>query len=248
MQIGEAFRETGVVTLRSAFDIDAAAFLRSMIWRHIEQRTPARLDDPDTWAFEGNFGLREVEDRDVWHAVHNGPSVMAALDEIFEGRRVATPPAPQVLLSFPANGPWKLPTGWHIDVGFELPTFPVFAVKMFALLETVEPGGGGTLLLEGSHRLLEPFAKLEGGPLRRGDDERLLESDDYLTSLRRGGGNRSLLNRPVEVHGVPVCPVEITGDAGDVVLTHMQVWHCPSPNTTSRPRQMLGNAFRPELG
>jgi ectoine hydroxylase-related dioxygenase (phytanoyl-CoA dioxygenase family) len=37
--------------------------------------------------------------------------------------------------------------------------------------------------------------------------------------------------------------VEVTGRAGDVVLTHMQVSHSPSPNTTTRPRQMIGASF-----
>lgn len=78
-------------------------------------------------------------------------------------------------------GPWEMPSGWHIDFGTDQPTWPVPAVKLFALLDTVEPAGGGTLLLFGSHRLVERLAEANGGPVDPWDHEaRPLESDPYL--------------------------------------------------------------------
>jgi hypothetical protein len=45
-----------------------------------------------------------------------------------------------------------------MDCGFEEPTWPVSGVKLFAFFDDVDPEGGGTLLLSGSHRLVERYA------------------------------------------------------------------------------------------
>ena len=226
------FRDDGVVILRGAFSAEAVV-LREMLWRHIESTTPVRFHDPATWAFDGHVGLRAIEERSIWHPVHGSKPVVDALAAIFGAGGWTPPGPPHLLVSFPVSRPWSMPAGqWHVDFGHDRPTWPVDAVKMFALLDTVEPGGGGTLLLQGGHRLVE----------RAGlGDRELFDSDPYLKRLNAGGAGRDVLGETVEVHGVPICPVEVTGEAGDVVLTHMQVFHSPAPNVSSRPRQMLGN-------
>jgi ectoine hydroxylase-related dioxygenase (phytanoyl-CoA dioxygenase family) len=157
--------------------------------------------------------------------------------------------ASEVLLSFPTEEPWCLPAGWHIDYGWDLPTWPVFAVKMFALLDDVEPEGGGTLLLKGSHRLVERLAEHYGRPVDPwAHDERPLQSVPAVRDFLAGLGTRAQLGAPMEAFGVELCPVEVSGQAGDIVITHMHVFHSPAPNATSRPRQMLGNSFRAKSG
>lgn len=220
------FEDEGFVVLRGAFSQEDAGLSREMIWRHIESSSPVRFADPGTWEYDGNFGLRAVEERAVWHAVHTNESVRAALDELFGPGEWSPPGPPQVLLTFPEAGPWRMPSGWHVDFGDDDPVWPVSAVKMFALLDAVEPAGGGTLLLAGSH-LIDT-----------------IEPADFTSGLLAGGGDRDLLGVATEVKGVTTTPVEITGDAGDIFLTHMRVFHSPAPNVTSRPRQMLANAFR----
>lgn len=243
--VDASFRDDGVVVLRSAFSADDAAFLRDQVWHHIETTTTVRRDDAATWNSDGNFALRAVEQRSIWSAVHSSSPALDALDAIFGVEGWAPPGPPQILLSFPTEGPWEMPGGWHVDFGTDRPTWPVPAVKMFALLDTVEPAGGGTLLLCGSHRLVERLAEMNGGPVDPWDDaSRPLESDPYLRRLLAGGDDRALIDAPAEAHGVPLRPVEISGEPGDVVLTHMQVFHSPAPNTSTRPRQMLGNAIR----
>lgn len=244
-EVGTAFRRDGVVILRSAFSDDAAAFLRDQIWRHIERETTVRLNQRSSWKFDGNFGLRAVESRDIWHALHANPGVVRALDELFGPDQWAQPGPPQILLTFPSSAPWRLPSGWHIDFGWDLPTQPVYAVKMFALLDTVEPGGGGPLLLHGSHQLMERLCAIHGQPVDPWDKAAAtFKSGSHMARLIAGGGSRELLDEPFEVDGVPLRAVEVTGDPGDVVLTHMQVFHSPSANVSWRPRQMVGNAIR----
>lgn len=77
------FAEDGIVVLRAAFDAEEAAFLREMLWHHIESTTPVRFDQAETWRFDGHLGLRAVEERSIWHPVHNSPVVVAELDHIF---------------------------------------------------------------------------------------------------------------------------------------------------------------------
>jgi hypothetical protein len=116
---------------------------------------------------------------------------------------------------------------------------------MFALLDNVEPGGGGTLLLHRSHELMEKLRAIHGRPVDPWEASvAAFEPGSYMAQLLAGGGGRELLGEPAAVEGVEVCPVEVTGEPGDIVLTHMQVFHAPGPNVSLRPRQMVGNAFR----
>ena len=242
--LATTFRTDGVVVLRSAFDDGEAAFLREQVWRHIERDTAVRLKDPRSWASETNFGLRAVESRGIWHAVHSNPAVVEALDQVFGPNQWVQHGPPQILLTFPSPSPWRSPSGWHIDFGWDLPTWPVYAVKMFALLDRVEPGGGGTLLLRGSHQLMERLRVVHGHPVDPWDKSAApFATGSYMARLLAGGGNDDLIGVSAEVEGVQVCPVEVTGEPGDIFLTHMQVFHSPSPNVSSHPRQMIGNAF-----
>ena len=231
----ETFREDGVVALRAAFSAGEASEIQAMLWRHIESTTPVRRVAPTTWTFDGHLGLRALEQRNVWHPVHGSGAVTDALDAIFGSGEWKPPAAPHILITFPRSEKWSMPRGqWHIDFGFEHPTWPLFAVKMFALLDDVEPAGGGTLLLKGSHHLVEQAGAAEAA---------FFETDPYLRMLQAGEGGRDVLDTAVEVHGVTLSPFEITGQAGDVFLAHMHVFHSPAPNTREKPRQMIGSTF-----
>ena len=138
-----------------------------------------------------------------------------------------------------------MPRGWHIDFGLDRPTWPVFAAKIFAFFDTVEPGGGGTLVLEGSHRLQERFAAATSQDLATpAAHDEFMHSYEWVERVSRGGTPqhpmRDLIDRWHEVDGVPLRVSELTGEPGDIVLTHMQVLHSPAPNAGTRPRQMMG--------
>lgn len=239
------FQADGFVRFDGAFSTTDAAFLRDMVWRHVESSTSARRSDPTTWGTAANFGLRAVETRNVWSPVLECRALLAALDHIFGVGRWTPPGHPQILLTFPAATPWSWPSGWHIDFGWEDPTFPVGAVKVFALLDTVDEGGGGTMFLEGSHRLVEHLARRHGGPVDPWDrNVRPLAAFPQLSHVLDGGASRTSLGETIDVDGIALRPLEITGEAGDIVVAHIQLFHAPSPNVTARPRQMIGSAVR----
>jgi hypothetical protein len=91
---------------------------------------------------------------------------------------------------------------------------------------------------------MERLRAIHGRPVDPWDGKSVFEPGSYMAQLLAGGGSRELLGEPAEVEDVEVCPVEVTGEPGDIVLTHMQVFHAPGPNVGLRPRQMVGNAFR----
>lgn len=66
---------------------------------------------------------------------------------------------------FPADDRWELPVrGWHFD--FMPASVDPRPVHVFAFLNEVRPRGGGTLVLTGSHRVVEQY-------LRRGEAFRM---------------------------------------------------------------------------
>lgn len=244
VEVATEVAERGAVWLRAASTADELAPLHQMVWRHVEATTPVRLADPTTWSFDGSFGLRRVEERPAWSVLHSNPHVVRALDEILGAGCWEQPTNRQILLTFPTPPPWSMPSGWHVDFACEQPTWPVPAVKLFTLLDRVEPGGGGTVVLLGSHRLVEQMAKGEGAPPDAERVHALLDSHPHLRRLRNGSGDRELLDEEVVVRGVPLRPVELSGDAGDTFVTHIHVFHAPAPNVGDRPRQMVGAAVR----
>ena len=75
-----------------------------------------------------------------------------------------SPPITQFLFTAPSsyvmnhdgrwNGKWEVPRNmWHLDMPRSRSIGPP-GPEMFTFLNKVEPKGGGTLILEGSHRLL----------------------------------------------------------------------------------------------
>jgi hypothetical protein len=157
-------------------------------------------------------------------------------------------PGVQVLFSLPVAGPWVLPDGWHMDCGFEQATWPVFAVKLFAVVDDLGPFGGGTMLLPGVHHLVERYRAGFDRPPGGGKDNwrpflrRHPPLDELLQGSTRADGGRGLVDQRLAVEGVDVDVTEVRGAPGDVVITHLHVFHTASPNTGADPRQMVAKA------
>jgi hypothetical protein len=246
-EIRATFADRGIVRLDGAFTADEAARMRAAMWRHLERRLGVTEHDAESWP-DGWLPVswKPIKRNAAFRAVVESDAVTEALDATFEPSGwEASRSGAQVLFSFPTGEPWTLPAGWHMDCGFERPTWPVFAAKLFAFAGEVGPGGGGTMLLTGSHRLVERYrASVEEPPAGGMENWRPFlrrhpPLGDLLVAGGRPDGGRSLVGQRFVIDDVPVDVVELVGEPGDVVIAHLHVFHAGSPNTSGVPRQMV---------
>jgi len=242
------FAERGIVWLRGAFGADEAARMRRRVWARLA-RLGATEDDPASWAAADVTGLSKAVNRDRVFAALGSRVVRAAVDDLL-GQDAWDPPREwgTILVTFPSHTqPWALPArSWHSDYGWDLDPEPLFGVKVFAFFAEVRPRGGGTLVITGSHRVVARFAAslpprqpYEGHLLGR-----YLRRDDWFRALSCPGDDdpgrpARFMDREHHTDGIAVQIWELTGQPGDVVVTHPWVLHSWSHNTGNYPRMML---------
>jgi hypothetical protein len=234
LDIRERFEATGVVRLRAFTDGQAAA-MRQAIRQHAECQAGSPVLNWQGLGRNPVFGP----------LVDNQP-VSDTLDVLFGPGGWRRPrPGAQILFSVPEPGPWVLPDGWHIDCGFDHATWPVPSVKVFGFAAEAGPRGGGTMLLPGTHRLVDRYRRSLPAPRGAGKENwrSFMRHHPWLARLLDGaalpGHGRPLVGETAEIDGVPVGIVELTGSPGDVVITHLHVFHARSPNTSATARLML---------
>ena len=153
---------------------------------------------------------------------------------------------PILLVSVPDAETWGVPCGgWHVDLPRLRNRGVPPGVQLFACLDTVEPRGGGTVVVAGSHRLLndDPWigpALQHAKRLRRHLYFRDLMSADVTDRDR-------FINEPSPVGDVELQVVELSGEPGDAFLVDMRVLHTAAPNASRAPRLMLTQRFFSEL-
>ena len=157
-----------------------------------------------------------------------------------------SPPITQFLFTAPRsyvmnhdgrwNGKWEVPRSiWHLDMPRSRSIGPP-GPEMFTFLNKVEPKGGGTLILAGSHRLLNDVDYLSSKGVKR-----KLKRHAYFRELTgKGDGDRSrFLEEIGYIDNVPVKVVELTGDPGDVYFVDLRLLHSLGANTSDQPRMMI---------
>lgn len=172
-------------------------------------------------------------------ALLDEPSLLAAVNTLLGGCAPDRTlfPRPQLLFTLPNADTWTVPTGWHAD-------FPRLAsgrrpgLQLFACLDTVEPRGGGTLVVAGSHLLLN-----EGRVIKTKEITRLLRREAFFQALFSDGPERPHLNHPGKTGDVTLELVELTGAPGDVYLMDLRVLHAATPNASAHPRIMATHRF-----
>ncbi|WP_203916607.1 phytanoyl-CoA dioxygenase family protein [Rugosimonospora africana] len=251
VDIRSRFEATGVVRLDSAFTADQATAMRNAMWQHAESQAGLRPADPASWAGSPVLNWQGLSRDPVFRPLVDNRAVSDALDAIFGAGGWRRPrPGAQILFSLPEPDPWVLPDGWHMDCGFDHATWPVPAVKLFAFVGEVGPRGGGTMVVSGTHRLVDRYRETLPTPVGAGRENWLafMRRYPWLARLLDGAGlpdrGRPLVGEAGEIDGVPVQVVELTGSPGDVVVTHLHVFHARSPDTGTAPRLMLGKEVR----
>ena len=153
----------------------------------------------------------------------------------------------RAIATFPQGGIWDVPTGWHWDSPVAWHREGVCAVFAFSFVGAVEPGGGGTSILAGSHRLLWHWEKdLLARPKvmdAKSQREWFYCAHPWLAELS-GVAPSPTDRRAVfmadgaEIAGIGLRVVELSGKPGDMVFCHPTIVHSASPNCGTWPRFM----------
>lgn len=242
------FERTGLLRLPRGVDAGSAAGMVDRIWDHLADRHGAHRDRPASWITGTAHGLRPVTGAREFGAL-GSPTVRAAADDLLGSGRW-TPPRRWVrlLVTFPdpAVRTWTLPRdGWHNDFMPVRDRSDPRPLQLFVILDELPAGGGGTLVLTGSHRLIRrqlDHLGMDPHPRRL---RALLGADPWLRELWQPGGDESSADRirrfmidGHRVDDVELRVVELTGEAGDAYLMHCDTFHCAAPNVAGRPRLM----------
>jgi len=238
--------ETLGYTRIAACTAAAAAAMADAVWRELARVHSIARDDPGSWRLAHPSRLAGTAEQPF--APLDGGALPAALDALLGAGEWQVPRRwGAVLVSLPvARHAWTVPSGvWHADFPFALPIRPLPGVKVFALLADVVPRGGGTLVLSGSHRLVERFVVARSSAARA-DTRRMrlafFDSHAWLRALvdARAGGDRvaRFMHDSACIDGVALRVAELTGAAGEVVLAHPWLMHCRGPSGEAAPRLM----------
>ena len=235
----ETFARDGLMRFPGA--IDDAADVADRVWAHLAGRGIER-DDPTTWP-EG--AVHQL------HGIGSSPGqergYARALDAVLgAGRWKGNKRGGQVAVTFPTPGPWTLPTRtWHADAPYTEPLEPLGGALLFAFIEPVEAGSGGTLVLAGSHRAAARFAAARATV--RTDKmattrKAFFRSHEWLHALVRDEAEPTTrlerFSAEADIAGLPMRVIELTGEPGDIVVAHPLMVHCVAPNCGDSPRMM----------
>lgn len=163
-------------------------------------------------------------------------TVLSLSEELVGEPVTPMPPGQQILFTLPGDGHWVVPHDvWHLD----LPRFGEQrspGLQIFTFLEDVEPGGGGTLVVAGSHRLLNNSGRLTSKKIKQ-----LLSRENYFRTLfdpvRRE--TAALEDLTGTVGKIDLEVTELCGKVGDIFLMDLRMLHTPAPNGSDKARIML---------
>jgi hypothetical protein len=248
----EHFRTHGWMRVPGAFSAGEAAAMRAAVWRGLA-KVRIREGDPSTWTKERPEHLQHLKADPVFGAAWS-KAMRAAIEELLEDQMWIGPKsAGAFFLAFPSRREWSVPTaGWHIDAHYLSALSPPAGIRVHALFGDVTPRGGGTLFLNGSHRLLHQWFKAHPpAPGARGADHRKsLQDHPYIRDLHTEGDTEDRVARFMdsveEVDGITLQVVENTGAAGDVVLAHPLLLHVATANNGREPRFLLSGGVDTE--
>ena len=241
------FERDGYVVVRQAFSRDDGLAMERRWWRELANAHGIRRDDRSSWRrLPGDL---KAAKRDPQQATILTGRVRGVLDDLL-GQGAWLPPRDwgRPLVTFPEPGTWELPTGqWHWDNPCELHLDRPRGLFVVSFIGSVEPRGGGTLILSGSPRLLIEQERGLTASQRHGSiatlRERFRGSHPWLMALTGQAPSPddrigAFMDRETVVDGVPVRVVELTGEPGDMVFCHPVMVHCAARNRGARPRFM----------
>ncbi len=240
------FERDGIVRISGAFSGVAAERMQAVVWRELARRYAVDRDIPTTWPRSAATGLKSSKKHREFDAILS-QKLSESLDVLFGSGEWTRPKAwGNVLVTFRDADVWTVPHRvWHSDFPPTLCAEKLDVVKVWSLISHIEPSGGGTPHIAGSHRL---FARwLANNPER--DYKRakfgFLKSHPWLRELSSDSPSHertTRLMRESDIDGLPARVVETIGQPGDVWITHPWVFHSIACNARDEPRMQRSTA------
>ena len=167
------------------------------------------------------------------------PILDGAICDLVSGRQLQQRTSrPNLLFTLPQNYGHENKLDWHIDVK-RLPGMKFAGVQLFAFLESVKPGGGGPVVVTGSHRI-----ETEENVPRETIRSQLRCHSFFVDVLNHAPEERvDLVGKRSKLDGVELAVVELTGKPGDVYLMDLWTLHTRWPNYSDSSRVMLTQRF-----
>jgi hypothetical protein len=241
------FERDGYVVVRQAFPRADALAMERQWWHELQDTHGIRPDDRSTWRrLDGD--LKAAKRDPLQDRILTG-RVRGVLDDLL-GQGAWTPPRDwgRPLVTFPEPGGWDVPASlWHWDNPAELHLDRPRALFVVSFIGPVAPGGGGTLILSGSPRLLIQQERRIPASQRAGSiavlRDRFHRSHPWLMALTGYAPSpadrmAAFMDAGTTIDGVPLRVVELTGEPGDMVFCHPVMVHCRAQNRGTRPRFM----------
>lgn len=243
----DEFVRTGLVRVPDALSQDEVRQVRADIWRYLAQEYGIDEHDRSTWPEIRIPTFKGLSRSDAFAKVGDGP-VPVALDDVM-GTGWQPPKiwagVPMVTFPMPSRT-WDVPSsGWHFDRPYDAVDRPgAPGVNVFVFVDEVRPRGAGTVVLAGSHRLVDKLAATTSGILHARELKSALRAEDpWLADLFRSTDQpdriRRFMTEGARIAAVDLKVVELTGEPGEAILMDARTLHTVAPNCVSTPRMML---------
>jgi hypothetical protein len=246
--------ETGLIKLAGLVPRRTCDEMAERLWAELTRKDGMRKGAPATWTVERPWQFKALSESGAFRAMATD-AYRAVLDDLL-GRDAWEPPKAwgQPLVCFPkAAGRWDVPfQSWHLD----LPANPKHQTeqigRLFLILAPLQPGGGGTLVATGSHRVVLRLAETAGAQQASAMMRKRLKAEHRwfgdLMSPPRDGEDRlaRFMGAATTVSGAPCRVEEMTGEPGDLWIMHPASLHAGSSNARDTPRLALAQSIYPK--
>ncbi len=241
----------------SAIPAADAEAMCACVWDNLSRHYSFRREQPKTWTTQRVNGLHALGKSVAFKQV-GSPAVCEMLDVLLGPGNWQRPERwGSLLVAFPESRErWDVPhASWHLDLPASGALQGLFAVRLFTCLAPLHHGGGGTVVVAGSHLLVEELARESAKRLRSAEVRKaLIHAHPWVKALcsrdERTHRIERFMNLGTTVNGVELSVVEMTGEPGDVFLVHPLILHAPATNCLAVPRIVLSsfvyrNGFQP---
>lgn len=253
----EQFVELGWVKVPQAFDRQAALKAQDFLWEQVEKRGIKRADQT-TWTtpmlrINENYATEDFSDC-------NSDRLSDAIEDLVGVGRWTGRGVPNNWGWWPVNFSdgsdleWDVPSnGWHWDgIHFNHQVdSPDQGLLCLCIFSDIGPQGGGTLVAEGSHKIVARYLAEQKEAVKLGDGiQAVNKSHDWFSRLTGqlevppSTNEKStdridyFMNHTYKDNGANLRVIETTAEAGDVFLCHPFLYHASSQNHSGIPRFM----------